>query len=137
MDDDDRQAKRDQDAALELVGPQARQEQLVDHQAEQHDRHDRDGEGGPIEQAHHRQGEGHGEGAQHQELAVREIDDLHDAEDQRQADRDQGVEQTERDAVQRELQEIGAGDGHRHPGSANPGPAMVGGVRWFLIFVDT
>ena len=55
----------------------------------------------------------------------------------RPADRDQGVEQSERDAVQRELQEIGAGDGHRHPGSANPGPAMVGGVRWFPIFVDT
>ncbi len=84
--------------ALELVGLEPRQQHLVDHQPDQHDRQDRHGERGPVEQAHHRQREGHGEGAQHQQLAVREVDDLHDAEDQRQADGDQGVDQSERDA---------------------------------------
>ena len=81
-------------------GLQPRQQHLVEHQADQHDRQDRNGERGPVEQAHHRQGEGHGEGAQHQKLAVGEVDDLHDAEDQRQADGDQRIDQSERDAVQ-------------------------------------
>ncbi len=54
---------------------------------------------------------------------MREIDDLHDAEDQRQADGDQGVEQSEHDAVQRELKQIdGDVDGHYEPNIANPGP---------------
>src|SRR5258708_15936781 len=125
MDDDDGEPERDQDAALELVGPELGQQELVDHQPDQHGDHDGGGQRRPVEQADHRQGEGHGEGAQHQELAVREVDDLHDAEDQRQADGDQGIDQAQRDAVQRQLHEIDGVDGHCGPSIANPGPCQA------------
>jgi hypothetical protein len=115
VDDDDRQAQRDQDAALELVRLEPREQQLEDHQSDRHGGDDRRRQRGPVEQAEDGEDEGHGEGAQHQQLAMGEIDDLHDAEDQRQADGDQGIEQAERDAVQRELKQVDRID--RHCGS--------------------
>ena len=45
--------------------------------------------------------------AEHQELAVREVDDPHDAEDQRQPDRDQGVDAAEQDRRDDELGDQG------------------------------
>jgi hypothetical protein len=122
VDDDDRQAERDQDAALELVGLQPGEQDLIDHKAHQHGAEDRGGERGPVEQAHDRQGKAHAEGAEHQDLAVREVDDLHHAEDQGQADGDQRVEQAQRNAVQRELKKVDCIDGHCGRGFANTGP---------------
>ena len=43
------------------------------------------------------------EGAEHQQLALREIDDLHGVEDQEQAQRDEGIDASERQAVDDEL----------------------------------
>src|SRR6476620_3920149 len=46
-------------------------------------------------------------GAQHRELTVREIDDPHDAEEQREAERDQDIDRAQPDAVDEHLPEDG------------------------------
>ena len=43
------------------------------------------------------------EGAEHQELALREVDDLHRVEDQQQAERNKRIDASERKAVDDEL----------------------------------
>ena len=43
------------------------------------------------------------EGAEHQQLALREIDDLHGVEDQQQAQRHERIDASERQAVDDEL----------------------------------
>jgi len=43
------------------------------------------------------------EGAQHQQLALREVDDLHGVEDQQQAKGDESIDAPERQAVDDEL----------------------------------
>ena len=44
-----------------------------------------------------------GEGPEHRELAMREVDDAHDAEQQREAERDQDIDRAQADAVDEHL----------------------------------
>ena len=48
-----------------------------------------------------------GEGAEHGEFAVREIDDPHDAEQQRKAERDQDIDRAQPDTIDEHLTENG------------------------------
>jgi hypothetical protein len=48
-----------------------------------------------------------------QQFAMGEIDDLEHAKDQRQADRDQRIDEPEHQPVQHQLQQIGGADFHR------------------------
>ena len=69
---------------------------------------------------------------------MREVDDLHDTEDQRQADGDQGIEQAERDAVQHELKEVDRIDGHYPRRIAITGPvAFAIGTGTYNKMLDT
>ena len=80
-------------------------DQRVDDEAddeEQRDRHEHDEVGIDREGDERPEGEVHPE---HQELAVGEVDDAHDAEDQGEPDRDQGVDPPEQDRRDDELGE--------------------------------
>src|ERR687887_1290336 len=70
-----------------------------------------------AEGGHHRQGEHRPE---HEQVAVREVDQLDDAVDERVAERDQGDDRAVRDADQQDLQQelqALAGVAARHGGS--------------------
>ena len=90
--DDLRQAEEQDDRQHFGVAreQQARHDEVVDRQADQeeHGEH-RDGGEQRVE-AEQVEQEIRGESAQHQEVAMREIDDLHDAEDQVEPEPDQG-----------------------------------------------
>ena len=55
-----------------------------------------------VEQLEDEEGDVHPE---HQQIAVREVDDAHDAEHERQPDADEGVDPADQDATQQRLQE--------------------------------
>jgi hypothetical protein len=64
----------------------------------------------------------HGEGAEradHQDVAVGEVDQAHDAVDHGEADRDQGVERAEHQPVEQLLEDIGVAHGPA-PSGAKP-----------------
>ena len=123
MQDDDRDRERNQDAALERTMLQPREEQLVENKAADRGDDNRREQGRPIGKPDCRQRKRHGERAGHEELAVGEIDDLEHAEDQRQPDRDQRIEQAEHDAIDGQLQQVNWVDVHGPKSQASPAPA--------------
>jgi hypothetical protein len=117
--------ERDQNAALERTMLQAREEQFVENEPADRGDDDRDGQRRPIGKPDCRQRERHGECAGHEELAVGEIDDLENAENERQPHRDQRVEQAEHYSIDGQLQQIDRVDVHGPKSQASPAPATA------------
>jgi hypothetical protein len=117
--DRDRQrGEQRRDARALLQGPQ---ERPVDEQAQKCREGDRDGRRQRQWQAHH-DGEGVGQvAANDEERALREVDEVGDAEHQHETDRQHRVDVADGEAVQDLAQKIGHGTAR--PGAARaPGP---------------
>ena len=84
----------------------------IEHGAEQRHACDRDQKGEPVGPAEIHREHDHQIGRHHRELALGEIDDAGRAEDQHEAERDEGVDGADADACEKQLEkEIHAGLG--------------------------
>ncbi len=103
--DDDRQTKgHEEDRQDALADGPLQEEALQDIARAKGDREEdeRDQEGRPPENAGQRQDD---EGEQHDHVAVGDVDEAHDAERQRQAEREQRVEAADQHTLDKEVEE--------------------------------
>ena len=98
--DDDGKAEGDEQRRQDIAAERAVEERVLQRIAEREQhrrRHQRAEERPDAQRLRQRQ---HDEGRQHDEIAVRQVDEPHDAEDQRQAGGEQRVEPAQHDALQ-------------------------------------